>query len=372
MKFALKNVLPNPYRDLVGYRYLEYKIEKLMESIRATGYWDNDNTVGRILPDNKLQIAYGHHRLEALLRLYPPDSEHEFIVKDLSNDAMMQMMARENDETYGGDLRTVMQNVAAVVQALATGELSPDRIPENTRHEKIRYAPSYTEGIEPSVNRWAHAYTVSSVASYLGYTHEDRARGVRPAQKVQAALNVLELIELGFYRKEQLNDPRYQNDRGIVKVKYVLGETRDIRAKVTKTLARAQRETAAATEQVRIMQQRIEAQSRLQLKQKAAEEEEFRKPSELSREANEKQAKRLVRAAHARRKLMARQEKESKEKAQELEKQLGEKKKLQVEAEKRELEARTAAALYVSKKEREAQKKDQPYNPASTDPDADC
>jgi ParB-like nuclease family protein len=372
MKLALKDVLPNPYCDLVGYRYLEYKIEKLMESIRATGYWDN--TVGRILPDNKLQIAYGHHRLEALRRLYPPDSEHEFIVKDLSNDAMMQMMARENDETYGGDLRALMQNVAAVVQVLATGELSPGRfrIPENTRHEKIRYAPSYTEGIEPSVNRRAHAYTVTSVASYLGYTHEDRARGVRPVQKVQAALNVLELIELGFYRKEQLNDPRYQNDRGIVKVKYVLGETRDIRAKVTKTLARAQRETAAATEQVRIMQERIEAQSQLQLKQKAAEEEEVRKPSELSREANEKQAKRLVRAAHARRSLMARQEEESKKKAQALEKQLAEKKKLQAEAEKREREARAAAALYVSEKEWEAQKKNQPYSTASTDPDADC
>jgi hypothetical protein len=47
MKFALKDVLPNPYHDLVGYRYLEYKIEKLMESIRATGY--GDNTVGRML-----------------------------------------------------------------------------------------------------------------------------------------------------------------------------------------------------------------------------------------------------------------------------------------------------------------------------------
>ena len=224
MKFALKDVLPNPYRDLVGYRYLEYQIEKLMESIRATGY--RDNIVGRILPDNKLQIAYGHHPLEALRRLYPLDSDYEFMVKDLSNDAMMQMMARENDETYGGDLRTVMQNVAAVVQALATGELSPAsfRIPENTRHEKIRYAPSYTEGIEPSVNRRAHAYTVSSVASYLGYTHEDRARGVRPAQNVQAALNVLELIELGFYRKEQLNDSRYQNDRGIVKVNMSLAK----------------------------------------------------------------------------------------------------------------------------------------------------
>ena len=350
MKFALKDVLPNPYRDLVGYRYLEYKIEKLMESIRATGY--GDNTVGRILPDNKLQIAYGHHGLEALRRLYPLDSEHEFIVQNLSNDAMMQMMARENDETCGGDLRTVMRNVAAVVQALATGELSPDsfRIPENTPHETIRYAPSYIEGIEPSVNRWEHPYTVASVASYLGYTHEDQARGVRPAQNVQAALNVLELIELGFYRKEQLNDSRYQNDRGAVKVKYVLGETRDIRSKVTKTLARAQRETAAATEQVRIMQERLEVQRRLQLKQKA-EEEEFRKLSELSREPNEKQTKRLVRAAHARRKLMARQEKESKEKAQELEKQLAEKKKLQAEAEKREREARAAAAVYVSKKE---------------------
>jgi DNA repair exonuclease SbcCD nuclease subunit len=200
------------------------------------------------------------------------------------------------------------------------------------------------------VNRWEHPYTVASVASYLGYTHEDQARGVRPAQNVQAALNVLELIELGFYRKEQLNDSRYQNDRGAVKVKYVLGETRDIRSKVTKTLARAQRETAAATEQVRIMQERLEVQRRLQLKQKA-EEEEFRKLSELSREPNEKQTKRLVRAAHARRKLMARQEKESKEKAQELEKQLAEKKKLQAEAEKREREARAAAAVYVSKKE---------------------
>jgi hypothetical protein len=355
MKFALKDVLPNPYHDLVGYRYLDYKIEKLMESIRATGY--GDNTVGRMLPDNKLQIACGHHRLEALRRLYPLDSEHEFIVQNLSNDAMMQMMARENDETYGGDLRTVMQNVAAVVQALARGDLSPDgfRIPENTPHETIRCAPSYIEGIEPSVNKRAHPYTVASVASYLGYTYEDQARGLRPTQKVQAALNVLELIELGFYRKDQLNDPRYQNDRGMVKVRYVLDETRDIRAKVAKTLSRGHRETAAATEQVRIMQERIEVQRQLQLELETAEKEELRKLSELIREANDKQGRSLVREAHARRKLIARQAKESREKAQELEKHLAEKKKMQAVAEKREREARAAAAFYLSQKEWDAQ-----------------
>jgi hypothetical protein len=103
------------------------------------------------------------------------------------------------------------------------------------------------------------------------------------------------------------------------------------------------------------MQERIEVQRQLQLELETAEKEELRKLSELIREANDKQGRSLVREAHARRKLIARQAKESWEKAQELEKHLAEKKKMQAVAEKREREVRAAAAFYLSQKEWDAQ-----------------
>ena len=68
MKYQLKDVRPNPFRRSEKYPILKEKVEELVESIQTTGFWEN--IVGREV-DGKLQVAYGHHRLEALKKVYP-------------------------------------------------------------------------------------------------------------------------------------------------------------------------------------------------------------------------------------------------------------------------------------------------------------
>ena len=96
MKVALKNIHPNPWRYInKGYPIDKAKVEKLRSSIQRTGFWDN--LVGRKSKDGFIEIAYGHHRIEALRREFTPDHEIDVIVRDLDDVTMLKIMAAEND-----------------------------------------------------------------------------------------------------------------------------------------------------------------------------------------------------------------------------------------------------------------------------------
>ena len=96
-KVKLADLEQNPWRDYVGYKIRDDKVAQLMESIRETGFWPN--LVGRE-KDGKIQLAYGHHRLDALRKLFPPEAEIEITVKNLSDGTMAKMMGRENAEEW--------------------------------------------------------------------------------------------------------------------------------------------------------------------------------------------------------------------------------------------------------------------------------
>jgi len=72
--FKLKDVKPNPFRRTEKYPLIAGKVEFLKTSIENTDFWEN--IIGREV-DGKLEIAYGHHRLEALKALYPPTKEFD-------------------------------------------------------------------------------------------------------------------------------------------------------------------------------------------------------------------------------------------------------------------------------------------------------
>ena len=66
MILKLKDILPNPFRDLRANPLIEDKIVELVGSIHLTGFWDN--VVVRKNADGKYELAYGHHRLAAAAR----------------------------------------------------------------------------------------------------------------------------------------------------------------------------------------------------------------------------------------------------------------------------------------------------------------
>jgi ParB/RepB/Spo0J family partition protein len=94
----LRDIQSNPFRDFSIYAIQEYKIAELIESINETDFWET--VIGR-RKGKKVQIAFGHHRVEAARRLYKPDDTIPIIIKDLSDDRMRKMMIRENKAEWG-------------------------------------------------------------------------------------------------------------------------------------------------------------------------------------------------------------------------------------------------------------------------------
>ncbi len=104
MKIGLKDLRANPFRDLARYPIHREKVEALKASIRSTGFWDN--VLVRKADDGKhYELAYGHHRLEALHELIKEEViqsnfELDVPVRKLDDAAMIRIMANENIEEY--------------------------------------------------------------------------------------------------------------------------------------------------------------------------------------------------------------------------------------------------------------------------------
>ena len=110
MKVKVKDVKANPYRNIDHYSLNKDKIMALTSSIEKTGFWDN--LVGRKM-NGEIQIAYGHHRIEAL-RLatgYGYDFEFDLPIRDISDGAMIQIMANENMLEWGHSIIVIDETV---------------------------------------------------------------------------------------------------------------------------------------------------------------------------------------------------------------------------------------------------------------------
>lgn len=94
MKIKIKDLKPNPYRDMEHYPINQEKVQSLIDSYGQTGFWDN--ILARKV-NGDIQIAYGHHRLEALKKKFSPDYEVDIPIKDLPDAIMLKVMAQENE-----------------------------------------------------------------------------------------------------------------------------------------------------------------------------------------------------------------------------------------------------------------------------------
>jgi len=108
MKVKLRDLVPNPFRDMANYPIDRKKIESLKQSIEQTGFWDNILT--RKVGD-KYQIAYGHHRLTVLNLLFDGDYEISISVKDLSDWDMLLIMGNENRNAYKSSATATLEFV---------------------------------------------------------------------------------------------------------------------------------------------------------------------------------------------------------------------------------------------------------------------
>ena len=212
MKFQLKNVQANPFRNIACYPINRQKVEDLKTSIATTEFWDN--VVARKTPDGKAEIAYGHHRLVALRETYPGTHEIDLIVRPLTDAKMIQMMAAENNETYGTNIHVLLEAIRATVKAYADGKITEkdgmaqpklstgDTTLGTVTEDRVRQAPSFIRnGLRSADLHYAnHGYTAGTLASFLGMANE----AGQAKRNVNTALVALELIELGYIKESDL------------------------------------------------------------------------------------------------------------------------------------------------------------------------
>lgn len=196
MKIALKDVRPNPFRNLDSYPLNPAKVEELVASIKATdaGFWDNIlvRRVGDIY-----ELAYGHHRLEAAKRAGL--EEANFIVKKLSDADMLKVMILENqNDIERTPVSILMEGVEATVAAIAAGTIEV-KLPKNADSNVFRYAPSFIKGVSVPESGTL-PYTTDSIASFLGIVKKDG----HATNTAKTVVNALELIEKKLLTKRDV------------------------------------------------------------------------------------------------------------------------------------------------------------------------
>lgn len=317
MKISLKDIQPNPYRAYNVNPINESKIEKLVESIQETGLW---GVIVRPSPTTKgkYEQAFGHHRLEAARRAGLEIADVN--VQDLSNEQMIMMLARDNDEVYDSSVLSVIESVYGVVKGLADGSLQPIPIPEKTNKDLIRYAPSFVPGEPSSPDSGEHVpYTALGIAKLLGYTKKN---GTEASNAVTAALGALYLMQIDRLKAESIAN---------MSVEQLLLSTREAiarivekkkqdaeRAKNAAAVAKAEADKKAflAEQQAKVNAERAKIAELEAEKRKAREEENERRAKALEESIAKRKLKEEERKELIKRELPKFEEKFAKAKAE--------------------------------------------------------
>lgn len=192
MLVAIKDIKPNPFRHLERYPIIEEKVELLRQSIRTTGFWDN--IIARRV-NGSVEIAYGHHRLEALKREFGPDHEVDLIVRDISDADMLRIMANENMEEWSHNAAIEIETVRAVVEAFANGQIELRSVPPKGRAH-ARIAPGFGVGDRKrAADQIVKRYTPNTISKFLGWNET----------KIKGCLQALALIEQDIATDDQFD-----------------------------------------------------------------------------------------------------------------------------------------------------------------------
>lgn len=204
-KVAVSQLRPNPFRELDDYPIDRDKVDKLKESISETGFW---GTIVARKKGNAFEIAFGHHRQVALVELQQEGiigkcEKVDIIVRDLTNEQMIQLMARENLEEWGTNAYIEAQTVESTIRAYGAGEIELPKVPKDTPNKHLRNVPpGSVEG----------QYTMASVASFLGWTKA----GGEPNHACNVAFQMLDAFELGIVSRKELRGVKRDVAREII------------------------------------------------------------------------------------------------------------------------------------------------------------
>lgn len=154
---SLKDIEANPYRNSDEYKLSEDKIAALTQSYEnAGGFWDG-SIQARPHPTKpgKVQIAFGHHRVEAAKRAGLKTIG--LVVGPRDNATMLRMMASENQEEFRSDALLTVETISAVVDAYGRGEIDLEAVDPKTNKAQVHAFPN------------GKAYSLPTIARFLGW-----------------------------------------------------------------------------------------------------------------------------------------------------------------------------------------------------------
>lgn len=126
MRIKIKDLRPNPFRDMKNYPINPEKIKSLTNSINQTGFWDN---ILARKSNGKFEIAYGHHRLVVLKKLFKPDDYVDIPIRELDNPTMIRVMANENINAWGINVTIINETIKVVKQYLEKKHAITKKLP---------------------------------------------------------------------------------------------------------------------------------------------------------------------------------------------------------------------------------------------------
>jgi len=297
----LKDILPNPNRNLKDNPLDPAKITELVASIHTTGFWDN--VVVRKNKAGKYELAYGHNRLAAAIKAGL--TEADFIVKDFDDELMIKVMDNENREAYGTSPLSLIESVRAVVKGLAEGRVKPFEIAPNTPKESLRCAPSFVPGTELDRSSVQYYYTALEVAKFLGRTLTKGVseRRIKPEDSIIAALNALHLMELGKLNNDELfKEKLVRAPEGKkateVKVPLTTNELLTLTSERKRDVEAVQERRGKTQQELNeLREKQLAAQAKAKADEKAAEEKHkdlLKKEADARREENNRKADELA------------------------------------------------------------------------------
>lgn len=346
--FQVKEILPNPFRRMEQYPLNGAKMEQLEESIKAVGFWEGISV--RINAAGKPELAFGHHRLAVLRKLYPSTKTFDWIVRTLTDGEMIQWMSRENGESYKTDAAVLRETIRAAVEAHAAGKILAKEmpIPPHTKPNYIRYAPAFSS--ESSTNSdHLYPYTIEALAAFLGHS---KSSGEAAKDYFRAAFGAVELIADGYLTEARIKDlPSFKLEEVVTAVK----KQRD--AAIAESRRLAVEAEARRQEAIRKAEELT--------KQQAAAEEKRKQMAELERLAAIKRAEEKVKrdaeekvrreAEEKQRKIAAEQRAIAETKRKEEEARLAKIREAQrIEAEKQRAEAEKVRQIALAKAKKES------------------
>lgn len=252
----IADLKPNPYRRLDEYEIIREKVETLKRSIEATGFW---GTIVARPVDNEFQIAFGHHRLVALQE--GSETNVDVIVRDLSNEQMIKMMANENLEEWGHSALVEIETIETTLEAYGNGEIELPALPKDTKLNVI-----HKVGSRP--------YTHTAVAEFLGWTRKLRD-GVKPNLACEMAFAAIDAMKRKFIKRSDLKGLKRGEVLLLVKAQDEIHQVHaDIAERFNKDAEkdRKKAETTRSPEQKQLLEERAAINERqAQHHQKAAE-----------------------------------------------------------------------------------------------------